>query len=204
MCCIVLSTHSDWAVLCILPRLSRAYLRATVQFFNNLLAKKERRASIGGTALWAGGHPDLPPLVFHAVCRDGDIPSAGEYSPRGRTTLRVNRALWTYVIRYIETWDAKVESPSLWFRRTEALESPGTIVEPDEHLVRMPEPSPEQVGITIVIDVLREEWTGFVGCGAKRQSRELICAAQMQLDTLLQACHTECRLVSDSVAIEIW
>src|SRR5712692_1061871 len=48
---IVLGMNNGRVVRRTSPRSPCAYLRVTVQLFNNLLAKKERLASIGGTAL---------------------------------------------------------------------------------------------------------------------------------------------------------
>jgi len=48
---IVLGMNNGRVVRRTPPRSPCAYLRVTVQLFNNLLAKKERRASIGGTVL---------------------------------------------------------------------------------------------------------------------------------------------------------
>jgi len=94
-------------------------------------------------------------------------------------------------------------SPVPCLRKTQALEPPGAIVEPDDDLLRRRASPPEQVGVTVAIEVPSEERPGVASFGAELQNRKLTRAAQIELDAILQAPYPERRLVHQAVAIEI-
>jgi hypothetical protein len=104
-------------------------------------------------------------------------------------------------------WDSKVgdsqgESAAV-LRGRDLLESTAAVAQPHDHIFRVQEVSPNQIGCTVIIDILSEQGAVFDGVGIKVQNHQLASAAQKHFDALARARAGNSRLINETVGVEI-
>jgi hypothetical protein len=87
--------------------------------------------------------------------------------------------------------------------RANSLKPPCAVPQPDDHIIRMEQVSPDQIGVAIVINILGKEPAGCAAVGVELDEGELACAAEVYLYALDQAGSIEPCAVNYVVAIKI-
>jgi hypothetical protein len=84
-----------------------------------------------------------------------------------------------------------------------AFELPNAIAQPHNHGVRTNQISPDQVGVAVVVEILREQRAIRFGLRVEMKPRERARAAKEYLYVLAQSGDTQSRPIGRSISIEI-
>jgi hypothetical protein len=90
-----------------------------------------------------------------------------------------------------------------WCRRTQTLEPPCPVIEPDHDLLPWQRFLPEEIHVAVVVDVLRREDTVTCGIDTDSQDGLLAGAAQTELNILLYAASVERHQVGLVISVKI-